>query len=118
MSSTVRNLRRRGSESLTSLAAQLIERAEDQFAAPEIVVNNVERCGNIEVLLLVMEKYYMRNGSMAALTIQCVSNGAMQTATVVGTGGGQGIFNIDWWANASFADKTCAYLEDMGFSEY
>lgn len=117
MSSTIYRLRRNSTESLESLAAQFLEKTEKEFFSPEVVINNVEKYGNIGVLLIILQKYYMRNGSMAALTMQCVSDGYTQIVTVVGTGGGQGLLNIDRGANESFADKICKYLEEIGFKE-
>ncbi len=99
------------------MASELLEKTEKEFVSPEIVINKVEKLGSMEVLLIVLEKYYMRNASMAALTMQCVSDGYTQIVTVVGTGGGQGLLNIDWWANESFADKIRKYLEEIGFKE-
>ena len=117
MSGTVCRLRRNSTESLESLAAQILEKTEKEFFSPEVVISNVEKRGNVGVLLIVLEKYYVRNASWASLTLQCVSDGSTQTVTAVGTGGGTGILNIDWWANESFTDKICKYLEEIGFEE-
>lgn len=69
------------------------------------------------VILLVFEKYYMRNGSYAGLTVQLIENEAMQTANIIASAGGEGLFNISWGANSDFAYMAENILRDNGFRE-
>lgn len=55
------------------------------------------------VILLVFEKYFMRNGSYAGLTVQLIENENLQIANIIASAGGEGIFNINWGANSDFA---------------
>lgn len=57
----------------------------------------------VKVLLLILERYYMRNGSMAVSTVQIIYSGEVQQATIIGTGGGEGLMNISLGANQDFA---------------
>lgn len=71
----------------------------------------------MRVVLLSFERYYMRNGSYASLTVMLTENYYMQTADIVGSGGGEGIFNISWGANSNFANMAADVLQKYGFSE-
>lgn len=67
------------------------------------------------VLLLSFEKYYFRVGGYVSLTIMITEEGSIQTADIVGSGGGEGISNISWGANASFTNMAIDMLEKYGF---
>ena len=45
------------------------------------------------VILHVFEKYFMRNGSYAGLTVQLIENENLQIANIIASAGGEGIFN-------------------------
>lgn len=114
MESAVYTLKRTSHESLAELQDKLLKEFGDMGS---ISYNHIEENENVEVLLLVCEKYYFRNGSMAALTLQCINDHKEQKAILVGTGGGSGIANISWGANANFANKAKEILNKYGFSE-
>lgn len=40
----------------------------------------------------------------------------MQTADIVGSGGGEGLFNISWFANSDLADSAEKILQKYGFT--
>lgn len=67
------------------------------------------------VILLVFEKYFMRNGSYAGLTVQLIENDKVQMANIIASAGGEGIFNISWGANSDFAYDAENILRDYGF---
>ena len=117
MSSKSYFLKRQSCEELQKLSAYVIDTIGKDVANPELVVNRIEKHDQIEILLLVFEKWFFRTNSMAVLTIQIVSDGFEQTATVVGTGGGEGILNLDWGANKDFADAVSKRLKTVGFEE-
>ena len=72
---------------------------------------------NGAVAMLSFEKYYLRNGSYASLTIMLTENDNVQTADIVASGGGEGILNWGWGANDSFAGKAVKILNKYGFTE-
>ena len=115
MSSTVIRMR---SESRTDLkyVSQAIISSSD-MAGAELVLEQLSDTNDTKVLLLVFEKFYLRNSSMTACTIQIVDDGQKQAAVIVGTGGGDGIFNISWGTNSNFACKAANSLAALGFSE-
>lgn len=66
--------------------------------------------------LLVYEKYFFRNGSYANLTILLSEQDGKQTADLIGSGGGEGLFNFSWGANSNFAGTAAKILEKYGFT--
>ena len=113
MSSEVIKLRKVTQDDLSTLADQIAR----YNSSSDLVLSQIRHVDHVDILLMVFEKYFMRNGSMAVLTVEVVSDGNNQTATVVGTGGGQGIFNISWGANSDYAYETAEFLESIGFKE-
>ncbi len=67
------------------------------------------------VILLVFEKYFMRNGSYAGLTVQFIENDNVQMANIIASAGGEGIFNLSWGANSDFAYEAENILRNYGF---
>ena len=117
MSSYIYNLKRYESSSLRDVSNQIIDAFQTDLIVPELVINQTVDFNNHEVLLLCFEKFYFRTSSMAALTIQGISNGKEQLITVVSTGGGEGPLNISKGANSDFAYRTLDILERIGFKE-
>lgn len=81
----------------------------------EVVVRTVRGNANYEVGILVLEKYYFRNDSYANLTVVITDDRYQQIANIIGSGGGNGLFNISWGANDSFAYTAVRELEKHGF---
>lgn len=117
MSSTVYTLSRTSNESLEELEKRFLEEFDKNFIGVEISHDQIEEIENVEVLLLVCERYYFRTGSMATLTLQCVNDGKEQKAVLIGAGGGTGISNISLGANANFANAARDILKKYGFGE-
>ncbi len=69
-----------------------------------------------QIAMLTFEKYYMRNGSYAALTVLLTQSGSVQTADIIGFGGGGGMLNLSFGANKAFANEAKEILLDNGFS--
>ena len=80
-------------------------------------VKDFKVLGNAFVMLLSFERYYWRNGSYASLTVMLTDDGQMQTADIVGSGGGEGLWNFSYGANAEFADMAVEVLQEYGFQE-
>ncbi len=81
-----------------------------------LIAENKRVFDNVNVILLSFEKYFMRNGSYASLTVLLTENGNVQTADIIGSGGGEGIFNFSWGANSDFADMAERVLSKNGFA--
>ena len=83
----------------------------------ERVCDDYKVLGNAFVMLLSFERYYWRNGSYSSLTVMLTDDGQMQTADIVGSGGGEGLWNFSYGANAEFADMAVEVLQEYGFQE-
>lgn len=81
----------------------------------ELVAKSLRSFDDANIILLSFEKYFMRNGSYASLTVMLTENGDLQTADIIGSGGGEGLFNISWGANSDFADMAERILRKNGF---
>lgn len=99
-----------GEQSINAAAAAL----KNEIIA-ELVAESIRIVDNASVVLLSFEKYYMRNSSYASLTVMLTESNGQQTADIIGSGGGGGIFNISWGANSDFADTAERILLRYGF---
>lgn len=81
----------------------------------EFLHKKVVEMGTGTAILLAFEKYYFRTGSYTSLTIMLTEDRLVQTADIIGSGGGGGMFNFDWGSNASFANKAADVLKQYGF---
>ncbi len=81
----------------------------------QLVAENQRSYSDVNVILLSFEKYFMRNGSYASLTVLLTEDEIKQTADIIGSGGGEGIFNLSWGANSNFADMAERVLSMNGF---
>jgi len=73
-----------------------------------IVDQYTRRGGDCEIVVLIMEKYFMRTGNRATLTMVADNfDGDGRTKVrLTGSGGGNGAFmKFDWGAGASFSGR-------------
>lgn len=64
------------------------------------------------LIVLVFEKYFMRNSSRASLTVTIENLRDVTNVHAVGSGGGQGmIFKFDWGAADSFVNQVTKAVE-------
>ena len=83
----------------------------------ELVCDSLKYFENAVVVLLSFEKDYFRTGSYASLTVMLTQNENEQPVDIIGSGGGEGLFNISWGANSNFAENAVRILEQYGFSQ-
>ncbi len=75
-----------------------------------------EAHGEVQLVVQVFEKYYMRVSNRVSLTLTLVAVGDAVTAYCIGSGGGQGpIFAMSWGAEENFAITAAQALERQGF---
>ncbi len=97
-----------------SQAAQVVrQRVSASGTSVECVGEYVNRAPDgREVIMLVFEKYFMRNSSRASLSVVLESLNEQTWVGYVGSGGGQGaLFSFDWGTAADFAGEVTAALE-------
>lgn len=95
---------------------EIIARLQDMNA--ETVFADVRQLGEYSyAAMLAMEKLYLRNSSYASLAVMLTEQDGIQTADIVGYGGGAGMFNISYGANQEFGENAADILEECGFEE-
>ena len=82
----------------------------------ELICLQERRGSGGQAILLSCEKYFFRNGSYASLNVMLTEFDGVQRADIVGSGGGEGIFNFSLWANDEFAEDAQRALGAMGFT--
>ena len=97
-------------ESLASRAAAVAQELEATVI--EAVGYEV---GDLQTILYVFERYFVRTENMASLTVLFTNDGKTVTVDVIASGAGEGILNISWGANASFAKMARDLLAKQGF---
>ena len=113
MSATTITMRRYGSGDLQKIANQLWKDLPDM--AELIGIRSHGAPGN-QAILLSCEKFFFRNGSYASLNVMLTEFDGVQTADIVGSGGGEGLFNISLFANSDFAGSAEKVLQSYGFT--
>ena len=68
-------------------------------------------------IMFCFEDFYFRCSSYVGLSIMLTENQMCQEAVIAGFGGGDGLLNISWGANKSFAKRAVMALKDYGFEE-
>ena len=67
------------------------------------------------IMLLVYEKYFLRTGNYASLTVLLTEQDSGQTADIVISGAGGDGTNFSWGAEEKFAKLCVKALESLGF---
>lgn len=73
--------------------------------------------GDSGAILMAFEKYFFRAGSYTALTVLLMESSDALCADVIGFGGGNGIFNVSYGSNKSYAREAAEILSRLGFDE-
>ena len=110
MTKAVYKLTSAETESLASRAAAFAQELEATVI--EAVGYEV---GDLQTILYVFERYFVRTENMASLTVLFTNDGKAVTVDVIASGAGEGILNISWGANASFAKMAVDLLAKQGF---
>ncbi len=115
MSSAIIKMKRGSETDLAEVSKSILDDFKGDVA--ELSLEQMSEVNGVKVLLLILERYYMRNGSMAVSTVQIIDSGEVQQATIIGTGGGEGLMNISLGANQDFARRVAKVLAKLGFEE-
>ena len=113
MSSAIIKMKRGSETDLAEVSKSILDDFKGDVA--ELSMEQMSEVNGVKVLLLILERYYMRNGSMAVSTVQIIDSGEVQQATI--TGGGEGLMNISLGANQDFARRVAKVLAKFGFEE-
>lgn len=115
MSSAIIKMKRGSETDLAEVSKSILDDFKGDVA--ELSLEQMSEVNGVKVLLLILERYYMRNGSMAVSTVQIIDSGEVQQATIIGIGGGEGLMNISLGANQDFARRVAKVLAKLGFEE-
>ena len=115
MSSAIIKMKRGSETDLAEVSKSILDDFKGDVA--ELSLEQMSEVNGVKVLLLILERYYMRNGSMAVSTVQIIDSGEVQQATIIGTGGGEGLMNISLGATQDFARRVAQVLAKLGFEE-
>ena len=112
MSATIITMRRTGGD--LSAAAETLR--HDLNTDAEIICLKSHGSPGDQAILVSCEKFFFRNGSYASLNVMLTEFDGVQTADIVGSGGGEGLFNISLFANSDFAESAEKILQNCGFT--
>lgn len=100
----------KGQTSVSELADAIYYTLSDEC---ENICRDIKQDG--KTALLCFEQYYFRVKSYVSLTVLLTEDGDSIEATVIGSGGGEGLMGFSWGANASIARKAEKALKEKGF---
>lgn len=69
-----------------------------------------------QVRVLVAEKYYVRIGSFASLTVMVSGDARSSRVDAIASGAGDGLLNINWGARESFERDFVDALNKLGYA--
>ena len=117
MSCAVIKMNRPPRQDFRELPVNILASFEEKPFAPELVYQELSDVNGVSVFLMVFEKFYLRNSSATAATVQILDSGTEQTATIIGVGGGSGILNTNHGSHADFTAALAAALAKYGFAK-
>lgn len=98
-------------------AKALVRRAITQLGTSVEVVGRIERdLGDASLYVVVLEKFFLRNGSYAGLTVVVTGDGRASRVEAIPSGAGEGVFNIGLGAAGSFARSFADAMREAGYA--
>lgn len=82
----------------------------------EQISKSAQTINDVTLWTLAYEKYFFRTSSYTSVTVVLTEHGQEQTACVVASGGGAGIYNQSYGSNRNFAKACVQVLEECGFT--
>lgn len=97
---------------------EIINKLQNEIMNSGISMNLVDesnyRLGDINVAVRVYDKYFMRNGNRASLSLTVAADGNNIFVSAIGGGGGQGVFfNFSLGAEDELVDIVRSCIERM-----
>lgn len=97
----------------------VVSRLDSDILESGLSMNPVDRSdyrtGNARVAVRVYDKYFMRNGNRASLSVTVVDGGSGVFVSAIGAGGGSGVlFNFSLGAEAELTDVVAESIARMG----
>lgn len=97
---------------------EIITKLQNEIMNSGISMNLVDESnyssGDTNIAVRVYDKYFMRNGSRASLSLTVVGHGSNIFISAIGAGGGEGVFfNFSLGAEAELVDIVRFCIEGM-----
>lgn len=101
---------------------EIVNRLQRDIMNSALSMNLVEESnyssGETQLAVRVYDKYFMRNGNRASLSLTVAGHGDVIFISAIGAGGGQGvIFNFSLGAEDDMVAIVQDSLEQMGYSD-
>jgi len=105
-------------KTITGQFEEVLHRLEKDISSSGLTMNLVNESnytfGDTNIAVRVYDKYFMRNGNRASLSLTIVSNGSDIFISAIGAGGGQGIiFNFSLGAESEMVAVVEHSLKQM-----
>lgn len=98
------------------IVSELDQAIINSAVSMNLVDENSYVSGDVQVLVRVYDKYFMRNSSRASLSLTVVDSGNEIYISAIGAGGGQGVFfNLSWGAESELVDIVSGCLRELGY---
>ncbi len=106
-----------GKGNIDEIAQVLRNGIESSGITCELIGEFKRSVGEGAAVMLVFEKYYMRSGNRASLSIMLTQSLDTVYVDAVGSGGGQGaLFRFSWGAEENFVGTVARVLQGHGFN--
>lgn len=87
----------------------------DQIEGVEPISKSVRNINDVEIWTIAYEKFYFRTATYTSATIALTEFGDEQTASVISSGGGDGMLNLSYGSNRNLAKAFVEALTSCGF---
>lgn len=81
-------------------------------------IRTAYKLGDVEVAILIAQKYFLRTNTLVGVVVVAVSNGGVQRIDIVHAGGGEGIVGVEFGAGANLElriyNELGALAEELG----
>ena len=104
-----------GSLRISEVEAILRDELPNCGLSCELSDRAAHRIGDVEIVTLVFEKYFMRAGNYASLTVVISGHDGQVGVDLIGAGGRQGLLSFSWGTEDSFVSSAAKVLEKYGF---
>ncbi|MBE6038008.1 MAG: hypothetical protein E7218_02225 [Anaerofustis stercorihominis] len=105
----------KGRGDVDALAAKLERSIDLSGASTKLVYKAKRKLSGVKIVIMVFERYYMRNSSNTSLTILLTSDAREITADIIPAGGGNGLLGFDLGSEDDFEEDVIEILRKEDF---
>ncbi len=98
------------------IAELIVREMESSGMSTQLVDSITRKIGDLNMQIMVFEKYFMRSSNRASLTVVVTERNQEIIVDAIGAGGGQGVvFGFSWGAEESFVSVIESILRSENF---